>query len=68
MTPARFKLDENLGRRIREQFKLAGHTVSSVSEQDLCGTEDPTRLPSLCDFVRALSLLSPMDRGFLPTS
>jgi predicted nuclease of predicted toxin-antitoxin system len=36
----RLKLDENLGARIAELFRLAGHKVTTVPEQNLCSSRD----------------------------
>ena len=36
----RFKLDENLGTRMQELFRTAGHDVSSVRDQGLQGQSD----------------------------
>jgi predicted nuclease of predicted toxin-antitoxin system len=36
----KIKLDENLGRRAFELFQSAGHDVSSVSSQKVCGATD----------------------------
>lgn len=36
----KIKLDENLGRRPFELFQSAGHDVSSVSSQKVCGAAD----------------------------
>jgi len=34
------KLDENLGRRWQLQLSAAGHSATTVAEQDLCGSPD----------------------------
>ena len=36
----KIKLDENLGREAFELFQSAGHDVSSVSSQKVCGASD----------------------------
>jgi predicted nuclease of predicted toxin-antitoxin system len=36
----KLKLDENLGAPGAEQFRQAGHDVSTVSEQELCSATD----------------------------
>lgn len=36
----KFKLDENLGVRATQILAAAGHDVTTVREQSLCGTED----------------------------
>ncbi len=43
----KLKLDENLGRRGVAQLKAAGHDVSTVEDQRLCGAAD-ARLLAIC--------------------
>jgi predicted nuclease of predicted toxin-antitoxin system len=43
----KFKLDENFGTRTQHLFVAAGHDVSTVSGQDLCGIPDG-RLFEIC--------------------
>jgi predicted nuclease of predicted toxin-antitoxin system len=43
----KFKLDENFGIRTQHLFLAAGHDVSTVSGQDLCGIPDG-RLFEIC--------------------
>ncbi len=43
----KFKLDENLGTRTQIIFRAAGHDVSTVDNQQLCGCPD-SRLYEVC--------------------
>ena len=43
----KIKLDENLGRRVFELFRSAGHDTSSVPSQNVCGATD-TEIIQLC--------------------
>lgn len=43
----KIKLDENLGRRAFELFASAGHDISSVSSQNVCGAAD-LKIIELC--------------------
>ena len=36
----KFKLDENFGTRTQQLFLAAGHDVSTVGSQELCGCPD----------------------------
>jgi hypothetical protein len=50
----RFKLDENLGNRGSALLRNAGHDVSTVTEQDLCGASDATLVEVCRVEVRSL--------------
>jgi len=43
----KFKLDENFGARTQNIFRAAGHDVSTVDSQELCGCSD-SRLFEVC--------------------
>jgi len=43
----KFKLDENFGTRAQHLFQAAGHDVSTVGGQDLCGSPD-RRIFEIC--------------------
>ena len=47
----KLKLDENLGARGAEQFRQAGHDVSTVAEQELCSATD-RKLSEVCRIER----------------
>lgn len=50
----KLKLDENLGRRWRDQLRAAGHDVDTVHEEDLSGASDTSVLDAAIEANRAL--------------
>jgi predicted nuclease of predicted toxin-antitoxin system len=61
MFGVKFKLDENLGNRVAELLRNAGHQVATVYEQKLNGASDPTVASVCADEERCLIT---MDRDF----
>lgn len=50
----KFKLDENLGTRMQDLFRMAGHDVLTVSEESLQGRSDHTIYDVCCTERRCL--------------
>jgi predicted nuclease of predicted toxin-antitoxin system len=58
----KFKLDENFGTRTQQLFRAAGHDVSSVEGQKLCGCTDQ-RLFEVCEHDGRCLVTLDMDFG-----
>lgn len=52
----KIKLDENLGQRGAEVFRLAGHDVSTVADQNLTSASDD-QVAEVCASELRLSLI-----------
>jgi len=53
----RLKLDENFGRRSRDQLETAGHDVDTVADEDLSGAADVVVLAATIEAERAFVTL-----------
>ena len=53
----KLKLDENLGLRLAEMFRQAGHDAATVPEQQLCGASDLDLIERCRDEGRAIVTL-----------
>ncbi|MFZ5915768.1 MAG: DUF5615 family PIN-like protein [Chloroflexota bacterium] len=54
----KFKLDENLGTRLQQVFKDAGHDVATVREEKLHGASDQALYEMCCREKRCLVTLA----------
>jgi len=50
----KFKLDENFGIRTQEIFRIAGHDIQTVFEQNMQGCSDPHLYEVCCSEKRCL--------------